>query len=242
MAVQIDDDRAVGATLPHRPIIDSDMAGWQSFGHRHGLDQTQHCGGAGRHAQRGEETGATLAAAGDADTALNLGEPSRASSMRLDQPRPSFSEGASSTRRIGAVEPPHLDAEAGPRCGARQIGRRSTVAAMNRSARAVAVGTSHVRRLTKHLDHEPIRAFLRQTLDGAARQRKRNVHTLYDGKATEVDHRSESIRRDPPKVRKSQQVTPIAWFSDWAREGVWIADRPHPQRNRPTRQTTCRRL
>ena len=109
MPIQIHQDNAVAAALPHRPVVDADVSGGLRVRHRHGPDQAQHRGPARRHAQVRQEPRLGSAAADDADPPLRFGQPARPPGPRRNEIGRPLGEGASGAARVRAVEAPDLD-------------------------------------------------------------------------------------------------------------------------------------
>nr|WP_238193025.1 hypothetical protein [Methylobacterium frigidaeris] len=123
VTIEIDDDRAVPAALPDRPVVDPDPDGSRRVGHWRAGDEPQNGRTDCRHVEVREETRTACTAAGDADPGLCLAKPPRAPGARREESHGRLGEGPASAGWVAAVEPPHLDAEPGLRCRHRQVGR-----------------------------------------------------------------------------------------------------------------------
>lgn len=110
--IEVDNDRAITAALPDRPIADADPERTRRVGHRDAGGDLQHGRAARRHVEVREESCAACTAAGDADPGLRLAKPPRAPDARCEKCHGRLDGGLTSAGRVAAVEPPHLNATA----------------------------------------------------------------------------------------------------------------------------------
>ena len=109
--LQINDDRAVAASLALRPVIDPDDAGRGLMRQGNSVEQAQHGVGADRHGQPGQQPRTRFAAQHSASPALSLDQPACALGEGRHQLRYAFSEGLAGTDCVTTVEPAHAQSD-----------------------------------------------------------------------------------------------------------------------------------
>nr|WP_246102561.1 hypothetical protein [Methylobacterium terricola] len=195
VTVEIDDDRAVSAALPDRPVVDPDPDGSERVGHRQAGDEPQHSRAACWRMEVRKETRARLHRR---RRCRPWPAPRQAAACaRRAEAQGRLGEGPASAGRVEAVEPPSLDAEPGLRCRYRQVDGLAVVAAMDGPAGTTAVGASTISRVQPHRDDEVILVSLDEPRDPALGDGEGNVHAIHDGEAGSAYHRPEAVHRHP---------------------------------------------
>jgi len=147
-------------------------------------DQAQHRVRARWHGELGQQSGAGLAAEGQADLALRLGQPVGAARVRFDQLRQAFSKGTPDTGHVAAIKAPYTqtDADHTPKRG--QIRRTTLVTAVHSPAGSAAVRAATTGFRTLRGDVQMVQACARDLLHATARNGKEFVHTSAKWEAT----------------------------------------------------------
>lgn len=81
----------------------------------------------------------------------------------------------------------------------------AVIAAVDGLARIAAIRTPSARSAPPHRNDKAVRILLDDALDAALGDGEGNLHASHGGEGRSGDHRPESIRRRPRKVRKSQK-------------------------------------
>lgn len=152
----------------------------------------------------GQQLGAGLAAEGQADLALRLGQPVGAARVRFDQLRQAFSKGMPDTGHVAAVKAPYTQTDADPAPKRGQVRRTTLVAAVHSAAGSAAVRAATAGFHTPHGDMQMVQAYVRDLLHATTRNRKEFVHTSTKWEATPLLPDTRLIRNDPREVREKR--------------------------------------
>jgi hypothetical protein len=139
---QINDDRAIVLSLAEGPVIDADIAG--RWGRLVGstLDAAEQGIGAGRHIQTFGQTATGLAAQGEADDAVGVGQAGGGAGMGLEQLGESLAEDVLSASEFGTAEAAYEETQSEDATVAGQIGDGTSVVTMDAVGRCATTRTS----------------------------------------------------------------------------------------------------
>src|SRR5215217_2994875 len=124
MALEVDEDRAVGLPPPFRPVIHTQDPRRRWLGQRLGAQEAQERVGTDAHAELLGQAGASLPAEGTRQRAAEVPEPQAAATTRLDQPRKPLGEDALRAVTRLAEEAARFDPQTDGVALPRQIGHR----------------------------------------------------------------------------------------------------------------------
>lgn len=108
MALQVDEDGAVGAPLAQRPVVHAQDARWRAADYRRPPNVAHHRISTHWHAQLRQQPRGRLAAERHPDSRLNALKPDGAARVTLQQAGHLLGERAPGAARIEAAEAPHL--------------------------------------------------------------------------------------------------------------------------------------